>query len=265
MGMWPRTPSQAGGKGLPAVYQKMQAWNLNCEIWTQYKNRDLCGGISLSENISKIFYEDVAQKRQAASGARYKTGKRGCVGKMSLPSDYDPAVRKSSLVETFTVDELLKKLKDSEHLQNLLLERLDKDYQTFRLAIREVSGELTRVFTDAAEQMLQMIRNLETRVSQMESSIQTWQGHPEVLEEKAIKVKRNTWGATPSEMRTNIFLTLKQMEDQQQEISMKTIKTFYPSLCYWLYGNNALFSGFKDLKRQYHLYRCHSGDSNQSC
>jgi len=82
------------------------------------------------ENIEKIFYDDLREKKRTGSNIHHKTGSRGYVGKMLFPTDIMSRkdkynMRKAGKVERYNMyDTIINKdeflLKDKELQKNLL-------------------------------------------------------------------------------------------------------------------------------------------------
>jgi len=243
------------------------------------------------EDVQKLFYEDMQEKRASASGARHKKGKQGRVGRMVTPSDLSgPEYRQASETLSYNLNDLVGLLGQSPALKEVLLSRLDEEYRHYRLAIERtvqavndlVGASVHRVAGEIAE-LRQQVASLQAAVGQgarqpgrrAMGAIRVVEGgaippaaggntaetvatcRPVKRRPEAGRTRRIRWGNTPEEIKSTSFQVLQRLEQDGGRITVGVIRSQAPSMMRWLYGEKAVFSGLKGLLEEYqqHLSR----------
>ncbi len=85
--------------------------------------------------IARIFREEVAEKKRAGRGVFRKTGKRGYVGTMRMPSSKEE--QKAGPVESYNINKIIDFVNNSDVLKALILERLDLEHFNYKKALSD--------------------------------------------------------------------------------------------------------------------------------
>ncbi|MEW6545411.1 MAG: hypothetical protein AB1446_00650 [Bacillota bacterium] len=224
------------------------------------------------EDVEKLFYQDMREKRVSASGARHKKGKRGRVGRVVTPADISgPEYRQGSQTLSYNITELVGVLSQSPALKEALLARLDEEYRTYRLAIERTVEAVNQLVGAALQATHRQIQQLESRVQLLEEVVREGQsvvcpaaapdaaasgdddreaGHPGAPQARPAR-KRIRWGNTPEEIKNTTFRVLEGLQKSGERITVGLIRSRTPSMMRWLYGEKAVFAGLKGLLEEY--------------
>lgn len=218
----------------------------------------------MSNEIEKLFYEEVREKKSAAMGVHNRTGKRGLVGKMVTPADFSGRdYREARNVAAFNIVDIVQKLQEAPALKSVLLSKMDEEYRTYRNAIEktlEAVGEVVRLSIEA---LAEEVKILSGRVAELEAMIATGIPHepkngfgvqaaPAPKKMSALGTPRRIrWGSTPAEIKATAFRIISDWVAKGEDINVHTIKTRCPSMLRWLYGKKAVFDGLKGLVEEF--------------
>lgn len=88
------------------------------------------------DEITTLLEQDVRDKSRTAQGAKHRATRTGKVGKIRMPADFlGKEYSRSSKPVSFSVEEMLYTLQETPTLKQLLLERMEAEYQNYKLAI----------------------------------------------------------------------------------------------------------------------------------
>lgn len=90
-----------------------------------------------TEDVEKMFNQDSKEKKRIGNNVKYRATRLGRVGKMLMPSDLskDHKYARNSRTLSYSVEDILSMLQETSTLKELLMERLDAEYEHYRLAI----------------------------------------------------------------------------------------------------------------------------------
>lgn len=232
------------------------------------------------EDVEKLFYQDMREKRVSATGARHKKGKRGRVGRVVTPADVSgPEYRQGSPTLSYNITELVGVLSQSPALKEALLARLDEEYRNYRLAIERTVEAVNQLVGAALQLTQRQIAQLETRVQLLEQAVQEFQpAYPApgpaggmVAEDGCLSRagvaqarparKRIRWGNTPEEIKSTTFRVLEGLQKSGERITVGLIRSRTPSMMRWLYGEKAVFAGLKGLLEEYQQHLAEAAGS----
>lgn len=214
----------------------------------------------MAEDVGRIFDEEVRAKQATAAGVRGRTGRRGLVGRVMTPSDLTTGeYRRARDLNNFNVTDFLRKLQEAPGLRSVLLDKMDQEYQNYRLAVERTLDAVADVVTLAVENLALEVVELRERVAQLEER-QAGSGPAEPETEQAAasqaspsprRHRRIRWGSNTEEVRRTCFKQLERLEHSGEPITTETIKRHVPGMLRWLYGENAIFSGIEGLRKAY--------------
>ncbi|MDI6825329.1 MAG: hypothetical protein QME93_02880 [Bacillota bacterium] len=228
------------------------------------------------EDLGKLFYQDMHEKRVSASGARHKKGKRGKVGRVVTPSDLaGPEYRQGGQTLSYNITDLVGVLSQSPALKDALLARLDEEYRTYRLAIERTVEAVNQLLGAALASTGHRLDQLERRVAALEGTL--GEGKParepvmaasgQAVGETAEATgprparKRIRWGNTPEEIKSTTFRVLEGLQRSGERITVGLIRSRTPSMMRWLYGDKAVFAGLKGLLEEYQQHMAQAASS----
>lgn len=218
----------------------------------------------MSNEIEKLFYEEVREKKTAAMGVHNRTGKRGLVGKMVTPADFSGRdYREARNLSAFNILDIVQKLQEAPALKSVLLSKMDEEYRTYRNAIEKTIEAVGEIVRFSIEALIVEINHLSARVAELES--QDPSGLPSAprngpgVQPPATPSKmgplggsrRIRWGSTPPEIKATAFRIVSDWVTQGEDLNIHTIKTRCPSMLRWLYGKKAVFDGLKGLVEEF--------------
>ncbi|MBM7868458.1 hypothetical protein GTO89_16430 [Heliobacterium gestii] len=213
----------------------------------------------MSDEIRKIFTTEIREKKAAATGIHHKKGRRGLVGTMITPADLaGKEYRSPGSIEEYHLDDLISRLQSSPVLKEMILRRMDEQYQQYRQAMEETMNTVTTILVEALQRFEAEAGELRRRVQTLEEG----QAGSPIQTESTVRStpltwapgKRIRWGSTPEEIKSSVFLQLQRLQDMGSPICVETIKNEVPGMLRWLYGEKAVFNGLKGLQQEYRLY-----------
>ncbi|MZP31328.1 hypothetical protein GTO91_16600 [Heliobacterium undosum] len=213
----------------------------------------------MSDEIRKIFTTEIREKKAAATGIHHKKGRRGLVGTMITPADLSgKEYRSPGSIEEYHLDDLISRLQSSPVLKEMILRRMDEQYQQYRHATEETLNTVTSILIEALNRFEGEAGELRRRIQRLESE------HPGTPSRADISTrptplswapgKRIRWGSTPEEIKSSVFLQLERLQEMGNPICVETIKNEVPGMLRWLYGEKAVFNGLKGLQQEYRLH-----------
>lgn len=227
------------------------------------------------EDVQKLFYQDMREKRVSAAGARHKKGTRGRVGRVVTPADVaGPEYTRGGQTLSYNITDLVGVLSQSPALKEALLGRLDEEYRTYRLAIERTVEAVNQLVGAALQGTHRKIEQLEERVRVLEGALA---GKREAAGGEAVPTvpaalkeaggaaeeasgaarsarparKRIRWGSTPEEIKSTTFRVLEGLQKSGERITVGLIRARTPSMMRWLYGEKAVFAGLRGLLEEY--------------
>ncbi|MGE5590806.1 MAG: hypothetical protein ACM3ZA_09365 [Bacillota bacterium] len=241
----------------------------------------------MSENYEKLFYEEVREKRTAATGVHGLKGKRGLVGKMVTPADVSPRSYKAARdLGSFNVVDFLKRLSEAPGLKSVLLQKMDEEYKSYRLATERTLDAVAELLYIALEPLRDTLQEMDGRLTTLELHLQgAAEGAPQAGQSVAATPRqaeapgprrrgrgrgsaspapttaaaepapgrerkpRIRWGANADEIRQTVRAHARQMLSQGQDLTVSNIQKQVPSMLRYLYGEKAVFEGLKGLIR----------------
>lgn len=228
------------------------------------------------EELEKLFYQDMREKRVSASGARHKKGKRGRVGRVVTPADLaGPEYRQGGQTLSYNITDLVGVLSQSPALKDALLARLDEEYRTYRLAIERTVEAVNQLLGAALASTGRRLEELESRLAALEGGL----GEGEPVRGPAMTAtapglgqvgeaapprparKRIRWGNTPEEIKSTTFRVLDGLQRSGERITVGLIRSRTPSMMRWLYGEKAVFAGLKGLLEEYRQHMAQAAGS----
>lgn len=121
------------------------------------------------EDLEKLFNEDVKEKKTAARGVRNRASRTGKISKVNLPSDFlGSEYKRSTKPVSFSVDDVLYILQETPTLKELLMQRLDAEYQNYALAISRTIDAVARIQERALEAVLVRIDAIQSDLRYLE-------------------------------------------------------------------------------------------------
>lgn len=215
----------------------------------------------------QIFYEEIREKKSAASGVYGKKGKKGRVGKMITPADLlGKDYKQSRDLPSFNVYDFLHKINESTALKSVLLSRMDEEYRNYRMATEKTLDAVAEIVKMGIEPLYREIAILKDMLSRLieneplNNKDQNQNDISPVLSETSrlnlLKParKRIKWGNTPEVIRQTVFRELHRLREMGLDISTETIKQHCPSMLRWIYGERAMFQGIDGLRQEFDLY-----------
>lgn len=214
----------------------------------------------MGDEFEKLFYEEVREKRTAASGVHGLKGKRGLVGKMVTPADFSPRSYKAARdLGSFNVMDFLKRLSEAPALKSVLLQKMDEEYKSYRMATERTLDAVVELLHMALEPMQSALEDLSSRLERLEQNeglgmgdarregrggrTQTAPAQSEPTQAKP----RIRWGASADEIRRTVRTHARRLLEQGQELTVSNIQKQVPSMLRYLYGEKAVFAGLKGL------------------
>lgn len=216
----------------------------------------------MQENMEKVFYEEVREKKTVASGVRGKKGKKGQVGKMITPADISGReYREPKDLPAFNVYDFIHKLHEAPTLKSVLLGRMDEEYQNYRRATEHTLDAVAEILQLALEPVYNEMTAIRQRLEELAHLQANGHGqHPSLTLSPlhsgedvlvANRKKRIRWGSNPDDIRETVFAQLRQLVMAGEEISTETIKQRVPSMLRWIYGDRAVFDGIEGLRHEF--------------
>lgn len=224
------------------------------------------------EDVEKLFYQDMREKRVSAAGARHKKGTRGRVGRVVTPADVaGPEYSRAGQTLSYNITDLVGVLSQSPALKEALLGRLDEEYRTYRLAIERTVEAVNQLVGAALQSTHRQIAELGERVRVLEGALADRReaagggaraAVPVTLKEAGGEAgedsrvarparKRIRWGSTPEEIKSTTFRVLEGLQKSGERITVGLIRARTPSMMRWLYGEKAVFAGLRGLLEEY--------------
>ncbi|ABZ84882.1 hypothetical protein HM1_2351 [Heliomicrobium modesticaldum Ice1] len=213
----------------------------------------------MSDEIGKIFITEIREKKAAATGIHHKKGRRGQVGTMITPSDLSgKEYRSPGSIEKYHLDDLISRLQSSPVLKEMILRRMDEQYQQYRQATEETLNAITSILIEALDRFEGEAGELRRRIQRLESEHAETPSTGDISTEPTplrwTPGKRIRWGSTPEEIKSSVFQQLQRLQEMGSPICVETIKNKVPGMLRWLYGDKAVFNGLKGLQQEYRLY-----------
>lgn len=216
----------------------------------------------MQENVEKVFYEEVREKKTAAGGVRGRKGKKGQVGKMITPADIaGQEYREARDLQSFNIYDVLHKLQETPTLKSVLLARMDEEYKNYRQATERTLDAVAEIVQLGLEPLYREMETLRQRVDDLASRFAQDAGRMSAspvasLPSDAsvlarVRKKRIRWGSSPDDVRETVFAQLRALVAAGEEISTETIKQRVPSMLRWIYGERAVFEGIEGLRREF--------------
>lgn len=219
----------------------------------------------VGDNINRVFYEDVKEKKTTARGVHGKKGTKGTVGRMITPADIaGREYRQARDLATFNIYDLIHKLHETPTLKTVLLSRMEEEYQSYRQALEknlDAVAELLKIGLEPVYEELAMLQqrlddlSLEFRNPPAREHAPSGPRNTAMVEQRAVmngsRQKRIRWGSTPETIRQTVFAQLQALLEEGEEISTETIKKRIPSMLRWIYGEKAVFDGIEGLRREF--------------
>lgn len=239
----------------------------------------------MSENYEKLFYEEVREKRTAATGVHGLKGKRGLVGKMVTPADVSPRSYKAARdLGSFNMVDFLKRLSEAPALKSVLLQKMDEEYKSYRLATERTLDGVAELLSMALEPLRDTLLEMDGRLAALESMAtgastpgSSATGSPAAgttgqrggsqastaphrgrgraaaapVEPAAAHTRkpRIRWGSSADEVRQTVRAHARDLLAQGHELTVSNIQKQVPSMLRYLYGEKAVFEGLKGLIR----------------
>ncbi|GEM_PF-6403202 len=241
----------------------------------------------MSENYEKLFYEEVREKRTAATGVHGLKGKRGLVGKMVTPADVSPRSYKAARdLGSFNMVDFLKRLSEAPALKSVLLQKMDEEYKSYRLATERTLDGVAELLSMALEPLRDALLEMDGRLAALESMATgaSTTGSPAAgttgerrdsqastappvttphrgrgraaaaaapVEPAPARTRkpRIRWGSSADEIRQTVRAHASALLAQGQELTVSNIQKQVPSMLRYLYGEKAVFEGLKGLIR----------------
>lgn len=218
--------------------------------------------MAMQENVEKVFYEEIREKKTVAGGVRGKKGKKGQVGKMITPADIaGREYREPRDLPTFNVYDFIHKLHEAPTLKSVLLARMDEEYKNYRQATERTLDAVAEIVQLGLEPVCREMAAVRQRLDQIAGLLadEGYQGAPLKFtplpsgEDSAVmtRKKRIRWGSSPDDVRETVFAQLRELVAAGEEISTETIKQRVPSMLRWIYGDRAVFAGIEGLRREF--------------
>lgn len=223
----------------------------------------------MGNEYEKLFYQEVREKRTTASGVHGLKGKRGLVGKMVTPADFSPRSYKAARdLGSFNMADFFKRLSEAPALRSVLLQRMDEEYKSYRMATEKTLDAVAELLQMALEPFRTTLVDLSCRLEQLEQmkGIATdgsgrgraatgvapvpGEGIAAPLPQQPPKNKpRIRWGASEEEIRQTVRDHARRLLQQGQDLTVSNIQKQVPSMLRYLYGERAVFAGLKGLIR----------------
>ncbi len=208
----------------------------------------------MPETSEQVFYEEIREKKTAATGTRGRKGKRGMVGKMVTPADLSGAeYRQARDLPSFNVYELLDKLLEAPTLKSVLLNRMDEEYQNYRRATEKTLDAVVEVVRLGLEPVYKELARLEQKVDEALGQVREPGAGPGRI--PAAPKRRIRWGSNPEDIRATVFRQLEELVADGEELSTELIKRRIPSMLRWIYGERAVFDGIEGLRAEFRRVR----------
>lgn len=214
----------------------------------------------MQENMEKVFYEEIREKKTVASGVRGKKGKKGQVGKMITPADIaGREYREPKDLPTFNVYDFIHKLQEAPSLRSVLLTRMDEEYQNYRRATERTLDAVAEIVQLGLEPLCREMAAVRQRLDELAHFVNDEKGEDARLSPLppgeggliSARKKRIRWGSSPDDIRETVFGQLRELVMAGEEISTETIKQRVPSMLRWIYGDRAVFDGIEGLRREF--------------
>lgn len=217
--------------------------------------------MAMQENVEKVFYEEIREKKTVAGG-RGKKGKKGQVGKMITPADIaGREYREARDLPTFNVYDFIHKLHEAPTLKSVLLARMDEEYKNYRQATERTLDAVAEIVQLGLEPVCREMAAVRQRLDEIAGFLadERLQGASLNLSPLSdgedtvarARKKRIRWGSSPDDVRETVFAQLRELIAAGEEISTETIKQRVPSMLRWIYGDRAVFEGIEGLRREF--------------
>lgn len=222
--------------------------------------------IGVGENVNRVFYEDVKEKRTTARGVHGKKGTKGTVGKMITPADIaGREYRQAKDLATFNIYDLIHKLHETPTLKSVVLSRMEEEYQNYRQALEKNLDAVAELLKIGLEPVYEELIVLQQRLDDLSLAIRNLpagENSPDAYRNAVMNVegepatsggrrKRIRWGSNPEGIRETVFAQLQALLEEGEEISTETIKKRIPSMLRWIYGEKAVFNGIEGLRQEF--------------
>ncbi len=196
----------------------------------------------MNNDLEKLFYQDVREKKTISSGAAKKKGRRGLVGKMVTPADFSGKdYQEAGEMVAYSISDLLCRLDDSPTLKSVLLAKLDEEHRGYRGAIEKTLDGLSEVLRSFLETLAIELNHLQARVETIETKVDT----------APTRRHRIRWANDSVTIRHQVLDRLRSLSREGKEINTRTIREEAPGLLRWLYGKKAVFRGVGELLEAY--------------
>ncbi len=196
----------------------------------------------MHNDLEKLFYQDVREKKTTSTGATKKKGRRGLVGKMVMPADFSGKdYQEAGELVSYSISELIGHLDDSPTLKSVLLTKLDEEHHGYRGAIEKTIDGLTQI-------LRQLLNNVAAELNQLHHRVETVEAK---LDSAPTRRRRIRWASDPVTIRGQVLERLRLLAREGKEINTRTIREEAPGLLRWLYGKKAVFSGVGELLEAY--------------
>jgi len=215
------------------------------------------------DEISGLFEQDRREKARAAQGAKHRASRTGKVGKLRMPADFlGKEYSKSSRPVSFTVEELLQMLQDTPTIKQLLLERLETEYQNYKLAIQQTVDTVYKITELALYSVQDELAEIRQEVREMKSCLHSLERHGEQAERfqrGPALIPGSNRGRSHEQMKEHVFKKIDQMRSLGLSICLENVLNYFPGATYYLYTLK-LWRGSQEMFDEYFCARPSKGD-----
>ncbi|MEW6663102.1 MAG: hypothetical protein ACOY9Y_03270 [Bacillota bacterium] len=207
------------------------------------------------DEITSLFEQDRREKAKAAQGAKHRASRTGKVGKLRMPADFlGKDYSKSSRPVSFTVEELLRMLQDTPTIKQLLLERLEAEYQNYKLAIQQTVDTVYKITELALYSVQEELQELRQEVQDMKSRLHSLQSYGEArpgrFQQGPALIHGSGRGRSPEQMKEHVFKKIDQMQSLGLNICLENVLNYFPGATYYLYTLK-LWQGCQEMFDEY--------------
>jgi hypothetical protein len=213
------------------------------------------------DEITSLFEQDRREKTKAAQGAKHRASRTGKVGKLRMPADFlGKDYSKSSRPVSFTVEELLRMLQDTPTIKQLLLERLEMEYQNYKLAIQQTVDSVYKITELALYSIQDELAEIRQEMDDIKSRLQHLKreekAHPGRFQKRPTLIHGSSRGRSPEQMKEHVFKKIDQMQSLSLHISLENVLNYFPGTTYYLYTLK-LWPGSQEMFADYLHTRSH--------
>lgn len=200
------------------------------------------------DETRQVFFEDLAEKKSTARGARHRASRTGKLGKVNLPADFlGAAYTKSSRALSFSVDDVLYMLQETPTLKELLMQRLDAEYEHYKLAIERTLDAVARIQETALSAVLNRIQVLEEEILTLKNK--------KLTAERPLSLRAGR--KSLNEIRNYVFPRIAVILEQNEKPGLKAVTEAFPGIRYYIY-HLKVWPGFQEMLADFREWKNHN-------